>query len=42
LREAGLVLTESNGTTHMNTLRRADIDARFPGLLGAILTQPNA
>ena len=40
LREAGLVLTENTGTTHMNTLRRADIDARFPGLLGAILTQP--
>jgi DNA-binding transcriptional ArsR family regulator len=38
LREAGLVLTESTGTTHMNTLRRADIDARFPGLLAALLT----
>lgn len=37
LREAGLVLTESTGTTHMNTLRRADIDARFPGLLAALL-----
>jgi DNA-binding transcriptional ArsR family regulator len=37
LREAGLVLTESAGTTHMNTLRRADIDARFPGLLAALL-----
>ena len=41
LREAGLVLTENTGTTHMNTLRRADIDARFPGLLNAILTQPD-
>jgi DNA-binding transcriptional ArsR family regulator len=38
LREAGLVLTESTGTTHMNTLRRAEIDARFPGLLAALLT----
>lgn len=37
LREAGLVRTESNGTTHVNTLRRADIDSRFPGLLSAIL-----
>lgn len=37
LRESGLVCTESNGTTHMNTLRRADIDSRFPGLLDAIL-----
>ena len=40
LREAGLVRTESNGTTHINTLRRDDIEARFPGLLGAILAQP--
>lgn len=39
LREAGLVLTESTGTTHMNTLRRADIESRFPGLLSAILSQ---
>jgi len=37
LREAGLVLTESTGTTHMNTLRRAELDARFPGLLAALL-----
>jgi DNA-binding transcriptional ArsR family regulator len=42
LREAGLVLTENDGTTHINTLRRAEIDARFPGLLAAILTQPDA
>jgi DNA-binding transcriptional ArsR family regulator len=40
LREAGLVLTESTGTTHINTLRRADIDARFPGLLDLVLIQP--
>lgn len=39
LREAGLVFTENTGTTHMNTLRRADIESRFPGLLSAILTQ---
>lgn len=39
LREAGLVSTENNGTIHMNTLRRADIDSRFPGLLAAILAQ---
>jgi len=39
LREAGLVLTENTGTTHMNTLRRADIERRFPGLLDAILAQ---
>jgi DNA-binding transcriptional ArsR family regulator len=40
LREAGLVRTEGYGTTHINTLRRDDIEARFPGLLGAILEQP--
>jgi len=42
LRESGLVCTENNGTTHMNTLRRSDIDSRFPGLLEAILRQPGA
>jgi DNA-binding transcriptional ArsR family regulator len=39
LREAGLVLTETTGTMHMNSLRREDIESRFPGLLAAILTQ---
>ncbi|WP_073108830.1 ArsR/SmtB family transcription factor [Pollutimonas bauzanensis] len=39
LREAGLVFTKNDGTTHLNTLRRADIESRFPGLLAAILTQ---
>ncbi len=39
LREAGLVFTKNNGTIHMNTLRREDIESRFPGLLAAILTQ---
>lgn len=37
LRDAGLVRTQSVGTTHMNSLRRADIDTRFPGLLTAVL-----
>lgn len=37
LRDAGLVLTRSEGTTHMNALRRAELDARFPGLLDALL-----
>lgn len=40
LRESGLVLTEGVGTAHINTLRRDDIDRRFPGLLAAILAQP--
>lgn len=37
LREAGLVRTEIQGVQHLNFLRRAEIDARFPGLLAAIL-----
>ncbi|MFF7710415.1 helix-turn-helix domain-containing protein [Pseudomonas sp. NPDC007930] len=39
LREAGLVHTRSVGTTHMNSLRAEDLDARFPGLLQSILAQ---
>ncbi|WP_417251905.1 ArsR/SmtB family transcription factor [Castellaniella sp.] len=39
LREAGLVFTENNGTVHINRLRRADIESRFPGLLAAVLAQ---
>jgi DNA-binding transcriptional ArsR family regulator len=39
LREAGLVQTRVAGTQHQNTLRRAELDARFPGLLDAILRQ---
>jgi DNA-binding transcriptional ArsR family regulator len=39
LREAGLVITENSGTVHMNRLRGADIESRFPGLLPAILAQ---
>jgi DNA-binding transcriptional ArsR family regulator len=41
LREAGLVLTEISGTRHTNTLRRQDLATRFPGLLDAILMQPD-
>jgi DNA-binding transcriptional ArsR family regulator len=39
LREAGLVQTRVAGTVHQNTLRRAELDARFPGLLDAVLAQ---
>jgi len=39
LRDAGLVHTRNAGTTHMNQLRRADLESRFPGLLDAILAQ---
>jgi DNA-binding transcriptional ArsR family regulator len=39
LRDAGLVKTESTGTTHLNRLRSAEIEIRFPGLMAAILAQ---
>lgn len=39
LREAGLVHTRAAGTAHLNTLRRDELDARFPGLLDAIFKQ---
>jgi DNA-binding transcriptional ArsR family regulator len=39
LRDAGLVLTQNVGTTHMNSLRTADLDSRFPGLLAMVLAQ---
>ena len=37
LRSAGLVRSWPQGTTHMNQLRRDELDRRFPGLLDAIL-----
>lgn len=38
LRESGLITQEVQGTCRMSTLRREDLDARFPGLLDAVLT----
>ena len=37
LRECGLIRQRNEGTSCYNTLRGADLDARFPGLLSAIL-----
>ena len=37
LREAGVISQRSEGTSRLNTLRREDLNARFPGLLDAIL-----
>jgi DNA-binding transcriptional ArsR family regulator len=37
LREAGLIAQRVEGTSRMSTLRRDDLDARFPGLLDAVL-----
>jgi DNA-binding transcriptional ArsR family regulator len=42
LRESGIVATTRQGTALLNTLRRKDLDARFPTLLDAILEQPAA
>ena len=39
LRDAGLVHTRPEGTVHQNTLRQADLETRFPGLLQAVLAQ---
>lgn len=37
LREAGVTWTEIQGTSRRVTLRRDDLESRFPGLLGAVL-----
>jgi DNA-binding transcriptional ArsR family regulator len=38
LRDAGLVLTRNEGVQGINSLRREEMDRRFPGLLAAVLT----
>jgi DNA-binding transcriptional ArsR family regulator len=38
LREAGVIRQAHSGTSKLNTLRREDLDSRFPGLLEAVLT----
>ena len=38
LREAGITSTEVAGTSRLITLRRGDLDGRFPGLLDSIIT----
>jgi DNA-binding transcriptional ArsR family regulator len=37
LREAGVIDQREEGTARLNSLRREDLDARFPGLLDAVL-----
>ena len=37
LREAGLIQTRIAGTTRYIKLRRTDLDARFPGLIDAVI-----
>ena len=42
LREAGLTHTRAEGTHRYVMLRRDEVDARFPGLLGAVLSAAEA
>ncbi len=37
LREAGLIAQRKEGVCFISSLRKPDIDARFPGLLDAVL-----
>lgn len=37
LRDTGIMYTRLEGTQHHNSLRREDLDARFPNLLDAVL-----
>ena len=39
LREAGVTRTRAVGTTRYVSLRREDLEARFPGLLDAVLAR---
>jgi DNA-binding transcriptional ArsR family regulator len=38
LREAGVIRQRVEGTTRLNSLRRKDLDERFPGLVDAVLS----
>jgi DNA-binding transcriptional ArsR family regulator len=38
LRESGVIQQKREGTTKLTWLRRDDLDARFPGLLDAVLS----
>ena len=42
LREAGVIHQRLEGTTRLNSLRRGDLDARFPGLLDSVLRAAGA
>ncbi len=41
LREAGVIHKRKEGTQHINTLRRTDLEIRFPGLLDVVLKATN-
>jgi DNA-binding transcriptional ArsR family regulator len=42
LREAGVIRQSPTGTTKLTTLRRADLEAQFPGLLEVVLAGSSA
>jgi DNA-binding transcriptional ArsR family regulator len=37
LRESGVIRQQAEGTTRLNSLRRKDLESRFPGLLDSVL-----
>ncbi|MEO0868254.1 MAG: ArsR family transcriptional regulator [Cyanobacteria bacterium J06642_11] len=37
LRESGIVQTQKVGTQHLNSLRTDELEAKFPGVLSAVL-----
>ena len=39
LREAGVVETHADGKRRLNTLRRAQLDGSYPGLLDSVLAR---
>ncbi|GHH42578.1 ArsR/SmtB family transcription factor [Lentzea cavernae] len=42
LREAGVIRQHYRGTTKLNSLRADELEARFPGLLDAVVTAAEA
>src|ERR671933_1905447 len=42
LREAGITHTRANGTHRLMSLRKADLDERFPGLINSVLSAVKA
>jgi DNA-binding transcriptional ArsR family regulator len=42
LRDAGVLYCRKEGTQHINSLRRHELEARFPGLLKTVLECANA
>lgn len=41
LREAGLIRTQAEGKEHFNTLRKDELDNRFPGILQSVILAAN-